>query len=293
MASIEEVHVTDDAEFTDWKTARDTLRDIRETERRDSRVVVALGKILIDKYSNKLGDEVWTVHEQLVMAALDIGDTRRAESSFGCLKKRFSNSKRVKKLEGLIMEGKEDFDEALEYYEGILKDDPTNTIISKRIVAIHKARGDTALAITKLTEILEITMADYESWSELASLYISQHQYDKAAFCLEELILSNPHNYIFHQRYAEVCYTQNTTESLEIARKHYATSLKLKPSNLRSLYGLYQTAVSLGKHLKKKEAKVRNDDIAQWCMSQLLETYQENCNMDQLKVLENFLKPSK
>ena len=57
MASIEEVHVSDDAEFTDWKTARDTLRDIRETERRDSRVVVALGKILIDKYSNKLGDE--------------------------------------------------------------------------------------------------------------------------------------------------------------------------------------------------------------------------------------------
>ena len=46
------------------------------------------------------------------------------------------------------------FDEALEYYEGILKDDPTNTIISKRIVAIHKARGDMALAITKLTEIL-------------------------------------------------------------------------------------------------------------------------------------------
>ena len=29
-------------------------------------------------------------------------------------------------------------------------------------------------------------------------------RYDKAAFCLEELILSNPHNYIFHQRYAEV-----------------------------------------------------------------------------------------
>ena len=28
--------------------------------------------------------------------------------------------------------------------------------------------------------------------------------YDKAAFCLEELLLSNPNNYIYHQRYAEV-----------------------------------------------------------------------------------------
>lgn len=57
MASIDEVNVNDEEEFTDWKSARDTLRNIVETERRESRVVVSLGTVLVDKYSSKLGDE--------------------------------------------------------------------------------------------------------------------------------------------------------------------------------------------------------------------------------------------
>ena len=69
-------------------------------------------------------------------------------------------------------------------------------------------------------------MTDIESWSELADLYINLHRYerfiwlwfkmlltcslacncsyDKAAFCLEELLLNNPHHYLYHLRYAEV-----------------------------------------------------------------------------------------
>lgn len=30
------------------------------------------------------------------------------------------------------------------------------------------------------------------------------YRYEKAAFCLEELVLSNPHHHLYHQRYAEV-----------------------------------------------------------------------------------------
>jgi hypothetical protein len=86
-----------------------------------------------------------------------------------------------------------------------------------------------------------------------------------------------------------VCYTQNTPESLEIARKYYCASLKLNPSNLRSLYGLYQMSVKLAKHPKaKKESKIKNEDMAKWTASQLLELYQEN--PIQLKVVEQFLK---
>ncbi len=47
-------------------------------------------------------------------------------------------------------------------------------------------------------------MGDYESWMELCDLYLQEHDYNKASFCMEELILSNPHNHLFHQRYAEV-----------------------------------------------------------------------------------------
>jgi ER membrane protein complex subunit 2 len=51
-------------------------------------------------------------------------------------------------------------------------------------------------------------MADQEAWLELADLYISQQEWNKAAFCLEELILHNPNNHLYLQRYAEIKYTQ-------------------------------------------------------------------------------------
>ncbi len=36
---------------------------------------------------------------------------------------------------------------------------------------------------------------------ELCELYILEQDYAKAAFCCEELVLQNPHNHIYYQRY--------------------------------------------------------------------------------------------
>ena len=67
--------------------------------------------------------------------------------------------------------------------------------------------------------------------------------YHKAGFCWEELILSNP--YLYHQRYAEVSYTEGSMEGMELARKHFATALKLNPDNVRALYGLCWVRIHL------------------------------------------------
>jgi tetratricopeptide (TPR) repeat protein len=68
------------------------------------------------------------------------------------------------------------FEEALVYYDELLKDNPSDTLVIKRKIAIFKAQGEITMAIDQLVELLEMTMADYESWSELADLYITQHQ---------------------------------------------------------------------------------------------------------------------
>ena len=49
---------------------------------------------------------------------------------------------------------------------------------------------------------------DQDAWNELCDLYLSEQEYAKAAFCMEELILQNPHNHLFHLRFAEIKYTQ-------------------------------------------------------------------------------------
>lgn len=51
-------------------------------------------------------------------------------------------------------------------------------------------------------------MADQEAWLELCDLYISQQEWNKAAFCVEELMLHSPFNHLYLQRYAEIKYTQ-------------------------------------------------------------------------------------
>lgn len=51
-------------------------------------------------------------------------------------------------------------------------------------------------------------MADQEAWMELCDLYISQQEWNKAAFCVEELMLHSPFNHLYLQRYAEIKYTQ-------------------------------------------------------------------------------------
>ena len=47
-------------------------------------------------------------------------------------------------------------------------------------------------------------MPDFEGWMELCDLYLSQLDYSKACYCMKELIMSNPHNHLFYQKFAEV-----------------------------------------------------------------------------------------
>lgn len=50
-------------------------------------------------------------------------------------------------------------------------------------------------------------MSDQEAWHELCNLYLNEGEYAKAAFCMEELILHNPHSHLYHQRLGEIRYT--------------------------------------------------------------------------------------
>ena len=61
-------------------------------------------------------------------------------------------------------------------------------------------------------------MTDFEGWMELCDLYLSQLDYSKACYCMEELIMSNPHNHLFYQEFAEVrnIMKKNTRLSVQV-----------------------------------------------------------------------------
>ncbi|CAH8587647.1 unnamed protein product [Schistosoma intercalatum] len=164
---------------------------------------------------------------------------------------KFRNSCRVNRLFGMYLESKGNFEDAQNVYTKLIKDDPTNTLARKRMITILIAQQKIPEAINELREYLKIFMSDFEAWNELADLYLSECDYKHAAFCMEEMILSNPSNHLYYQRYAEIKYTEGGTENLELARAYYSQACLLCPNNLRSLYGLLLTCSALDNHLSK------------------------------------------
>lgn len=273
-----------------WQEARDTLREWRTQNVRKSCQTIELGSTLLRHKASKLGSELWTVHEQVCVAALDCGDHETAKYSLEALKKQFPSSIRVLKLEGMCLEAEGKFDKAMVLYDSALKDHETNADLSKRKICVLKAQGKVMEAIAELNKLLKVYMSDTESWMELANLYVQVNDYHKAGFCWEELILANPHHHLYHQRFAEVSYTEGSMEGLELARKHFATALKLNSDNVRALYGLCWVCHTLNSRAGKPESKTKNSRYMDWAKSQLKLVYQDS---EKLRLVERMLDSTK
>ncbi|KAF2981930.1 hypothetical protein EK904_011884, partial [Melospiza melodia maxima] len=50
---------------------RDKMRKWREENYRNSEQIVDVGEELINEYASKLGDDIWIIYEQVMIAALD------------------------------------------------------------------------------------------------------------------------------------------------------------------------------------------------------------------------------
>lgn len=188
---------------------------------------------------NKLGNERHLVLEQVIIAALDCNRTKMAEKCIKLLTAEFPGSLRVQKYKAMLFEALEHYDEAIEILDAIIKKDETNAAPRKRKVAILKAKGRNSEAIKEMSDYLKKFMSDQEAWHELCNLYLAEGEYAKAAFCMEEVLLHNPHSHLIHQRLAEIRYTMGGIENIEIAKSYYSQAIKLNSNNIRALYGLY------------------------------------------------------
>jgi len=274
-----------------WQDARDTLRQWRDDNIRSSEEVVEMWLDVLSQNTHKISDEQWLIHEQVCLAALDCHRLDIAQECLYALDQQFPGSLRVRKLRAMEFEALERFDDALKLYDSILQHDESNSVIYKRKVAVLKAQNKVADAIKELTDYLKKFMSDHEAWMELADMYLSEQDYLKAAFCVEELLLFNPHNHLYHQRYAEIQYTIGGFENMELARAYFAQSIKLNPKNMRSLYGFFLSASNIAASpkcsaLKKKE----NLKCAAWAGMKISSRYQDQlCDDAQMKSVQGML----
>ena len=179
------------------------------------------------------------------------------------------------------------FDYAEKLYKDMLDSDPSNAICRKRVVAIKKATGDSNGAKKELCEHVQNFQTDFEAWHELADLYIQDGEYNKAVFCLEELILSNSYNHLYYEKYAETKYSQalssnGTIEQMELARKYFAQAVKLSDQkSMRALMGMIMSSHYLATNSKcSSKQKKDNVKFAVWAYETLTvkySKYREKC----------------
>jgi len=123
-------------------------------------------------------------------------------------------------------------------------------------------------------------MADIDAWGELADLYLYMRDYQNASFCIEELILTEPDNFHFHVKYAEIKFTMGGLENLNLAKHHYAHSIELNTNNnFRGFYGLCLTIFALS---RQKGNKLSKDDVSlfNFASDLLKKNYKDNDKFD-------------
>lgn len=217
------------------KAEIELLEVMRKHKIHQPELVLCHGGHLLSQCPRKLGDELWTVLEQVFLAAIELGNDGWRDYCIKQLMKKFPGSRRVQRLKGLHKESLEEWAEAKTIYEGILKDKPEDTMTQKRLIALHKQRGRFAEAVDEINRYLDTFCTDTEVWHELAELYIEAGTLQRASFCFEELLLSNPRSMYHVLTYAELAYSIG---DLENSRKYYSLACYVDGDCLRALWGL-------------------------------------------------------
>ncbi|KAL6625052.1 hypothetical protein U3516DRAFT_892683 [Neocallimastix sp. 'constans'] len=220
---------------------------------------IELAKPLIDtKFSSLDSIERYEILEQLIVAYLDINNIAKAEEYLSIVSKKINNefSSRLEKIRGMIEEAKGNYDGAIKIYNDALKYDEINDTLHKRLIAVNIANGNRDEAIKLLNKYLEAFVSgDEDAWLQLADLYLQDNQCQQAAYCIEEVILTDPRNHLYHLRYADIMLCLG---KYQMASKYYCKALDLCKDNVRALYGILYSNEYLLK--AKAEDKSTSDE---------------------------------
>ncbi|GLI61847.1 hypothetical protein VaNZ11_004355 [Volvox africanus] len=235
------------------------LRLMRDLHIRDSPTVARYGNILLRHYKNHLSEEeLWTVYEQVAIAALDSHALQFAASVVAAINRRFPESVRAKRLQGMYYEAVGDYNKAEGVYNDLLTQDAANEMILKRMVALERSRGNLTTAIDALRKYLDTFANDKEGWEELAEMYLEVQNYRQAAFCYEELLMHVPGNSSYFVRYADVLYTIGGPTNYKTARSYYAKAIELTAGgSLRALFGVLACSAHITDKVTLQDARSR------------------------------------
>ncbi|KAK4688607.1 ER membrane protein complex subunit 2, partial [Tremellales sp. Uapishka_1] len=181
--------------------------------------------------STGLGDQEWSIREQLAMAAFDLGKTNLGAEQLLILNKRFPDSPRVHLLHGLGLEARGDLEGARKAYEDLLLDDECNVSAQQRLITLSLSSPtiDVSKTIAALLKYLDTFYTDPSAWSFLAELYADLGLYPQSMAALGHLMLIQTWDSAAVQRAGETAFTMG---DYQLALKYFlrATEMETEPS---------------------------------------------------------------
>jgi len=259
MSTFAELHADVVKHPRDLTRIAALLRHVRTSKLRVSDVVAKYGAAALDLGApRRLGDEVWSVYEQTLLAALDVDDPALRDRCQSAILERFGGaakpSQRVERLRGLVAEAAGDWDAAAARYASLLETNATNQQALKREICLLKGRGAPRKEVAEaLNGYLVKFQSDGAAWQALGETHLAAARYADAIFCYEELTLFEPLSQHYFRRLGELHYSwaaslgaAKAEAKYRDARKYFAKSLELHATgNARAAVGLLLTCAAL------------------------------------------------
>jgi tetratricopeptide (TPR) repeat protein len=140
-------------------------------------------------------------------------------------------------LQGMYLESLGKSEEASSIYDVALKSiDSQNLMMTHRLMALRKGKGDISGALELLHRHLSMQLGDWQAWYEAGKLHARRGSYSEAIYCLEEVLMHQPGDLAVQLLLADCLYASG---AVQVARKYYSSVVDMSGgTNMKALYGV-------------------------------------------------------
>ena len=217
----------------------------------------------MNHYKKQIGVEGNFLLKKLFFIHLELKNFKDAHAILLKLIKEFGRDKQLLRMYGEESEiNPKGGDIPMHNYKSLIINDQNDNETVKKYILFMKLSIDLNNRqtindyIELWNEYLEVYMNDPYAYNELSQVYLMVNEYDKAAFCLEELLLYSPNDYKILNKLGDIYVSKNNPEDAKTAIKFYSRSILIQPTP-RAFFGI-QNCASIIKKLDEKTKKLVN-----------------------------------
>ena len=215
------------------------------------------------KFKNRIGLQENFLYKKLFFIHLELKNYKEAMNILVKLLKEFGRDKKLLRMYGEESEiDPKGGDIPMRQYKSMMINDQNDNESIKKYIYFMKISVDlnNKQTINDYIELwnfyLDVYMNDPDAYNELAQIYLMANEYDKAIFCLEELLLHSPDDYKIMNKLGDIYCSKNNSADAKIAIKYYSQSVLINPTP-RAFFGIQNSANIIIQKEKKLDDKVK------------------------------------